>query len=887
MKEGTESGSEFNRRFWLRFRPALTPFHPGDQLISLRLLSEASTKLVTAYCLAVCRLKSDVYTEYLERSLARANSLGSWVQIVRQAAMMPAWIPPQWQHVTEFVLRKHKTTSGADESFLLAWTGFEDLRGLLGESADTYPAAPSYMSILEFLVRFRNSSPVGHGAQGEDWTRETLEPLERLLLGLLTALVALPYRVGVLSEDEGGPVFQGLQFPLEVTHLVRECTAPRNGLCLGGTEVPDYLPIPRFVVFEKDSQRTYFHNGAVNIMTGACEYICYADGSKRQYVFPEISGEIPLLPKSETSALTRLHHYRGYNHNLPGKQINYVSRPVLEKTLLTILNDRTHRIVTLHGEGGTGKTSLALYTLNNSIADGSLKDCTVLWFSARDIDLVAEGPKYRRRDVSDLDSILTFFMSVVLGDETDPDLTREMFCEAVSGKDPYLLVMDNFETLDEPKEVYDFLDRQVMIPSKVLVTSREREFVGDYSIEVRGMDFPEAKELILRASREALCEPAFQDDRQTRRVWDLARGNPYQMKLLVGLVAGGWRLEALGEALGGRADVLEALFRRSFDKLSGDGQWLYLVLGGLNVPLPSIAAEVVLDGREIQPGAYFSTREAVRELQRYALLSDVENSINGVLLALPHVSARFAKRVSGTYPYVVEIERDIEELKRILKPGVSGVDPEAMLKLLQRHTHEKYYEIDDLLGLALRLCERHPGLWKKAAEWFAVAKVDPGHIRDALRRALEEDPGNTDILLQLAKSERALGNREVALSYEVRAAELQADNPKFIVKTAEHVNMFAAEQGLRWPVHRKSTFCDLLIALLEPFRSAGGLPESGYAALAELKISLFQADVAETHKHLLDAVSVAMEGVHQYTKHEASEKVLRRAEALIKRHDLY
>jgi len=55
-----------------------------------------------------------------------------------------------------------------------------------------------------------------------------------------------------------------------------------------------------------------------------------------------------------------------------------------------LLSDR-HPVVTLVGRGGIGKTSLALKVLH-SIADED-RYFAITWFSARDIELLPEGPK--------------------------------------------------------------------------------------------------------------------------------------------------------------------------------------------------------------------------------------------------------------------------------------------------------------------------------------------------------------------------------------------------------------------------------------------------------------------------------------------------------------
>jgi len=52
-----------------------------------------------------------------------------------------------------------------------------------------------------------------------------------------------------------------------------------------------------------------------------------------------------------------------------------------------------------------------------------------------------------------------------------------------SGEGPLLFVFDNFETVRNPAELYRWLDTYVRLPNKVLITTRFREFKGDYPLE--------------------------------------------------------------------------------------------------------------------------------------------------------------------------------------------------------------------------------------------------------------------------------------------------------------------------------------------------------------------------------------------------------------------
>ena len=66
---------------------------------------------------------------------------------------------------------------------------------------------------------------------------------------------------------------------------------------------------------------------------------------------------------------------------------------------------------------------------------------------------------------------------------------------------PTLFVFDNFETVVTPPELFSWLDTYIRLPNKMLITTRMREFAGDYPIEVGGMTDDEANQLIDLVSR--------------------------------------------------------------------------------------------------------------------------------------------------------------------------------------------------------------------------------------------------------------------------------------------------------------------------------------------------------------------------------------------------
>ena len=59
-----------------------------------------------------------------------------------------------------------------------------------------------------------------------------------------------------------------------------------------------------------------------------------------------------------------------------------------------------------------------------------------------------------------------------------------------------MFVLDNFETVQNPADVFAWIDTHVRPPNKVLITTRIRDFQGDYAIPIGGMNEEQARALV-------------------------------------------------------------------------------------------------------------------------------------------------------------------------------------------------------------------------------------------------------------------------------------------------------------------------------------------------------------------------------------------------------
>ena len=97
-------------------------------------------------------------------------------------------------------------------------------------------------------------------------------------------------------------------------------------------------------------------------------------------------------------------------------------------------------------------------------------------------------------------------------------------------------MFDNFETLESPADVFSWIDTHVRLPNKVLITTRSRDFAGDYPIEIGGMTDDEALGLIVQHAARLGIESLLGREYKEELIRE-SDGHPYVIKILLGQVA--------------------------------------------------------------------------------------------------------------------------------------------------------------------------------------------------------------------------------------------------------------------------------------------------------------------------------------------------------------
>jgi hypothetical protein len=352
----------------------------------LMYFGELITKLVVAGLIAAIEDEKDRHRYRLEYWLVRANGLGDWSKTLDEALTGPAS-----QHLLTAARSSQKqlTERVADKE---EWRhqAVSSLREACVQRDSEYSRAPTRPALRSWFADFawlRNHARA-HGAPTPGACSDLCVPLERSLTLIIENLEIFRLPWVYLRRNLSGKyrVIPIAGSSVEFDYLK---TDPKQSFA-DGTYL--WLAEPRranLLVTDVDLSDFFLPNG--NFTATEFELLSYVTdqrnaGDAAQYRDPPTK-----LPQSETRSLGALEVQGQVFGNLPPSIADYVDRPVLEAELRTVLLDDRHPVVSLVGRGGIGKTSLALKVLHDLTEEDRFS--AVLWFSARDIDLLAEGPK--------------------------------------------------------------------------------------------------------------------------------------------------------------------------------------------------------------------------------------------------------------------------------------------------------------------------------------------------------------------------------------------------------------------------------------------------------------------------------------------------------------
>jgi hypothetical protein len=354
-------------------------------------------------------------------------------------------------------------------------------------------------------------------------------------------------------------------------------------------------------------------------------------------------------------------------------------------------------------------------------------------------------------------------------------------CLSDSKDAPLLLVFDNFETVQQPVDLFQWLDAHIRLPNKILITSRHRDdFRGEYPVEVGGMTESQCNLLVDKTAGIVGIQQAVTSEFR-KDVYRESEGHPYVVKVLVGEAADGKNIKKIERIVAGKDALLDALFERTYKRLSPAAKRVFMTLSNWRslVPQPAIEAAFLRPHLADRIDVLATTEE----LRRVSFLDEHRSPDSQVFFSVPLVAGVFGKRKLAVSPDQSLVEEDLRFLRRfgaMLPTDVRhGLEPriDRFFSSVSEDMSTGRADLRSEVPVLELIARHYPPAWMKIADlWRETQASDaPTQIIEALSRYIQTTPAGIDQKIaweRIAIVHREQGNWRGFVNGHVQIAEL-------------------------------------------------------------------------------------------------------------------
>lgn len=697
--------------------------------MDLMLAGEQLTKLISLALVACITDDNKRHRYSQEHRLLRADGIGEWSAIIDETLAGPSsqFFNPVANQLQQELNERLGINSWQYKSIKLLIDCIKEI----DSSFEDIPLKISGKTWFSHFAFLRNKTK-GHGAYNSDVYSKICE-------NLCNSISLIHENYSLFTTIDWAYLHRNLSGKYKVTDISTNATrfhylrTDRNPNHDNGVYIFLNKPIKvELLLSNSDVTDFYFPNGSFN--NKRYELLSYISGNKdyqdaSSHLIPP--GE---LPSSETEGVGKLDLIGNVFTNLPSVNQIYIQRNELEDELYKKLLDERHPIITLTGRGGIGKTSLAISVLKK-ICEVE-RYTSIIWFSARDIDLITEGAKPVKPHVLSNDDIAKEYCKLI---EPKESLSKGFKPKAFFEKElenssigSTLFIFDNFETVKDPVDLFNWLDTYVRNPNKILITSRFRDFKADYPIEVGGMNEREFKLLVDATSETLGITNLVSDIKYLDELYNESDGHPYVIKVLLGEVAKEGKISKVKRIVASKDEILTALFERTYNGLSPVARRIFLTLSNWRSTIPEIAIEAILmrEANEIM-----DVGKGIEELYRSSLVViDISEKDGMRFLSVPYSASVFGKKKLSVSPMKTAIQADTKLLHTF---GVGlhteihlGIEPRIIrfFRDIAKRVSLKIDKLENYIPVLEFICRKYPYAWLTLASLYE----EEGKIENAI-----------------------------------------------------------------------------------------------------------------------------------------------------------
>ncbi|MBD8535215.1 NB-ARC domain-containing protein [Plantibacter sp. CFBP 13570] len=423
-------------------------------------------------------------------------------------------------------------------------------------------------------------------------------------------------------------------------------------------------------------------------------------------------------------------------HNLPSADFDetgLVGRSVEGRQITDLLVKGRDRMITLTGEGGIGKTALALDACYSLVDSTDPPFEAVLWVSLKNERLTADGVRGISDAIRDISGA-----AGELGRSLDPSFggSLEELADYLSGLRA-LVVIDNLESAqgDEVVALYDALPESVsfLFTSRVGIGQIERR------IAIAGLSERDSLLLLRKfASRRGQSSIASLTDPVGRDVVQRLRHSPLAIRWYVLSVEAG---KTPTDALRNQTELLRFCVDNVYEALSADAKLVLAILRTLDRPISfdelAVVAALNIDTLRMAAQVLAQGSLVVRTPALEVGAPDLLELSATARAYLPRVDAN-SSVMSGVLDREAAFVRDREEAR--LNAAKRVFDPNVVIARSDEDEPTAH-----LLRLALRLA-RNADFDGAEAQLSRARMLNPGYFEvDRVEAFILSNRGNSPV----------------------------------------------------------------------------------------------------------------------------------------------
>lgn len=281
-------------------------------------------------------------------------------------------------------------------------------------------------------------------------------------------------------------------------------------------------------------------------------------------------------------------------NNLPIADYEYeggfVGRIDDEEKIVKMLKSNMHRVITIAGAGGVGKSALTLKIVNDIIRDGIIEYDFVVWVSAKENKLSYLGIEDLEPTLKNYDELLDTILNVVGFDADsygeDVDRKESDINDLFDACNRVLLVIDNLETITDERIINFILDSHPNV--NFIITSRRGLGQVERRYDLKELREKDAIHLFRIICKEkGLKELQCADESLIRNYVKKVYNYPLAIKWVLGQAALGKDILSIVDSINERSsDISKFCFEQVFSELSTESKCILYALCLNNEAVP-------------------------------------------------------------------------------------------------------------------------------------------------------------------------------------------------------------------------------------------------------------------------------------------------------------